>query len=287
MGGLGNQLFQYAMGRAVAHRRRTVLKLDIEQLEQDSLRSYTLHHLNTVAEVALECERTRVTGETLRGWRKSLFVRLQRRLPYFRRTTIYEKQKFVYDPNLKKVPCNVYLSGYWQNQRYFRSIQNLLRQELTLKRPPSVPSQALLQQIRSIEAVSLHVRRGDYVSNPKTYQNHGLSSLAYYAQAVNMIAHHTQSPHFFIFSDDIDWVRQNMMLDFPTTYVTHNGTERDYEDFCLMSQCKHHIIANSSFSWWAAWLHDDGQKVIIAPERWFRVDKFDTSDLLPAHWYKL
>ena len=286
-GGLGNQLFQYAMGRAVARRHGTTLRLDIEPLEQSPLRSFSLHHFNIVAEQATEQQRMEVSGRALRGWRRSLATRLQRRRPYFKRPTVSEKQDFAYDPNLEKLRRNVYLVGYWQNPRYFQGIRELLREELSLKEPLAAPNADLLEHIQSTQAISLHVRRGDYASDAHTRQFHGLCSLTYYAAAVAKISELAPAPHFFIFSDDTDWVRRNLVMDFPTTHVIGNDAKHDYEDFWLMSQCKHHIIANSSFSWWAAWLHDDGQKAVIAPARWLQVDNFDNSDLIPAHWYQL
>ncbi len=287
LGGLGNQLFQYSMGRAVALRLGTDLKLDIRALQKSSLRHYSLYHLNISADVATAQDLNRVIGAGPPRWRRSLLTLLQHGKPYFRRRTVHEKQEFVYDPNLGRLPRNVYLVGYWQNQRYFCSIRKQLRQELSLKRPLTPSSRDFLRRIRSTDSVSLHVRRGDYASSAETYQTHGLCSKAYYTRAVATISQLTAYPHFFVFSDEVDWVRRNLVLDSPTTYVSSRSGDHEHEDFWLMSQCKHHIIANSTFSWWAAWLHDDGQKAVIAPKKWIRADGFDTRGLVPSHWHEL
>ena len=284
-GGLGNQLFQYAMGRSVAGRHGTTLRLDIERLKRSSLRSYSLHRFKIAAELATQHERTKVSGQG-RGWRSVVRI-LQHRKPYFKRATVLEKQQFRYDPNLEELQHDVYLVGYWQNPRYFQGIRELLRDELRLKQPLRHPSIDLLEHIQSTRAISLHVRRGDYASDGHIRKIYGICSQAYYARAVAKISQLMPAPHFFVFSDDPDWVRQNLVLDFPTTYVNHNAEGNEHEDFWLMSQCKHHIIANSTFSWWAAWLHDDGHKVVIAPSRWLAVDTYDTGDLIPAHWRQL
>ena len=137
--------------------------------------------------------------------------------------------------------------------------------------------------------VSLHVRRGDYASNPKTTSTHGLCSLDYYRAAVTHVASKVENPEFFIFSDDIDWVRANLQLDFPHHFVAHNQGATSYNDMRLMSLCSHHVIANSSFSWWAAWLSgiDKGNGgAVIAPRQWFAgaAGRVGAANRFPSHW---
>jgi hypothetical protein len=128
------------------------------------------------------------------------------------------------------------------------------------------------------------VRRGDYVQNPVTNARHGLCPLEYYHTAVRTLAAQVPDPQFFVFSDDPDWTQQNLKLPYPTTYVTCNGLERDYEDLRLMSHCRHHIIANSSFSWWGAWLSTFPAKTVLAPSTWFREPPQASRDRVPAGW---
>jgi hypothetical protein len=139
-------------------------------------------------------------------------------------------------------------------------------------------------RIAGCNAVSLHVRRGDYVSNPDSSRVHGLCGADYHQAAVRRIAEVVPQPHLFVFSDDPQWAAGNLHLDHPATIVTGNDTRRDYEDLHLMSLCKHHIVANSSFSWWGAWLDTNPDKIVIAPERWFAHEQHDTRDLLPPTW---
>ena len=136
-------------------------------------------------------------------------------------------------------------------------------------------------------SISLHVRRADYVTNPQANQFHGVSSMEYYNKAIHKIKSIISEPHFFIFSDDITWAKQNMIIDCPTTFVSHNGPDKNYDDLRLMSFCKHHIIANSSFSWWGAWLAMNKNKVVIAPTRWFNSPDRNTKDVIPENWFSI
>ena len=173
----------------------------------------------------------------------------------------------------------VYLEGYWQSDKYFQDVSTQLRREISLKANGIAP-------IEDANAVSLHVRRGDYISNPVTNQFHGASSVTYYQAAIDYITQHISQPHFYIFSDDMEWVKQHLPLPQSVTYVS-NGQLHDYEELVLMSHCQHHIIANSSFSWWGAWLNPSDQKIVIAPKQWFNNSAFDTTDLIPAAWIQL
>lgn len=207
-------------------------------------------------------------------------------MPYFRRSVF--KQRFRhFDPNIFKSSRSVYLVGYWQSEKYFKNIEEILRSELTIKHNQGPDNQAMSCLINQTESVSLHIRRGDYVSNPISYQAHGICSLDYYRAAVETLTKTVKQPHFFIFSDDIEWAQENLKLDHPLTNVSNNGEVQDYEDLRLISHCKHHIIANSSFSWWGAWLCSHSQKIVIAPKKWFNNPKLNTRDLIPNEWYRI
>ena len=133
----------------------------------------------------------------------------------------------------------------------------------------------------------MHIRRGDYVSNPTTNKLHGTCSLEYYHNAVDIIAAKVSNPHFFIFSDDHEWARNNFKIDYPLTFVAHNNAGKNYEDMRLMSLCKHHIIANSSFSWWGAWLGSNPKKIVCAPRGWFKDKSLNTNDIIPSDWSRI
>jgi hypothetical protein len=140
--------------------------------------------------------------------------------------------------------------------------------------------------IRGVDSVSVHVRRGDYVSDPATNQSLGTCSAEYYRGAARLIASQVSSPRFFVFSDEPDWARANLELEGPAVFVTHNDPERGYEDMRLMAFCRHHIVANSSFSWWGAWLSNSGG-IVVAPKRWFKANEWDARDLVPERWVRL
>lgn len=284
-GGLGNQLFQYAAGRALAQRKRTSLRLDIGLFECDVKRTYRLNHFNISASIASQRDLDRVRGWGWRGLPHRIVQRLCRNTPYYRQSPFIEQgQQF--DLNLFKARKCVYLVGYWQSEKYFKDIQDIIRAEFTVRNPPDMMNRALLEQIDQSESVSLHIRRGDYVSDPHIRQIYGLCPLEYYHSAVEFIQLRLRQPHFFIFSDEIDWAKASLNIECPCIYISHNRVGRDYEDLRLMSECKHHIIANSSFSWWGAWLCANPQKIVISPKKWFNTPDRDTEDLVPDSWYR-
>ena len=141
-------------------------------------------------------------------------------------------------------------------------------------------------QIDARKSVSLHVRRGDFVNNPQTFSHHGVCEPGYYREAIGKIKEQHTDLEVFVFSDDMDWAKANITTDLPVTFVNGAGRQ-DFEDLYLMSLCRHNIIANSSFSWWGAWLNPNPEKIVVAPARWFNDKNTDTKDLLPPEWVKL
>ena len=137
------------------------------------------------------------------------------------------------------------------------------------------------------QSVSLHIRRGDYASNPVTQSFHGTLQMGYYTRAMRHLAERIEDPHLYVFSDDPEWARGNLQSEYPTEFVIHNDVDRNYEDLRLMSSCKHHIIANSTFSWWAAWLCSNPEKLVFAPRKWFEGSNNDTRDLIPDTWNQI
>jgi hypothetical protein len=281
-GGLGNQMFQYATARHLAVRNETCLKLDLGSFSRYPLRSYRLNHYNIAASPA--------SGKELRGFAAGHRKVVRRTVRAAARWLPgYDWQWFVqkgrdYDPSLLGLRGNIYLEGTWQSVKYFSEISSLVRQELTLKTQLTHASLQVAEKITNTEAVSLHVRRGDYASDVVTKKKHGLCGLDYYERGIDLIAQQAPSPHFFVFSDDPSWTQNHLSSKYPMTFVTHNGEERDYEDLFLVSMCRHHIIANSTFSWWGAWLCRNDDKIVIAPRQWFRSVEFDVEDLFPSSW---
>lgn len=269
-GGLGNQLFEYAAGRALAARSNTGLQLDIEWYKISPNRTYDL--------AAYAISGTVATQEDLRKTKRGPFG--------LKRAYLVKERSYSFDPHVLEAGPDAYLVGYLQSEKYFADIADTIRREFTLKTKAEGLNAELLKEIEAGTSVSLHVRRGDYVTTRNGVANHGAASLEYYQRAVDLIATKVASPHFYVFSDDPAWTQENLKFDYPTTFVTHNGKAAQ-EDLRLMSACKHFIIANSTFSWWGAWLGANPEKKIVAPERWFVDPKTDTSDLIPASWIRL
>ena len=286
IGGLGNQMFQYAAGRALALRKGTDHFLDISGFE-----SYGLHQGFELRSI-FSCP-ARIASKTdvksMLGWQASPRIRRmlsQPLLSSLRRKEMIVEPSFGYWTGIGSVPANSYLIGYWQSEKYFEDHASAIRSEFAFKPPLDGLNQEIVGRIRLSNAVSLHVRRGDYAKNPKTLAVHGLCSPDYYRAAIRHAADRITSPRFFVFSDDIEWARENLALDFPCEFIDHNKGKESYKDMQLMSLCRHHIIANSSFSWWGAWLNPDPQKIVIAPQKWF-ANGTAVNDLLPERWLKL
>ncbi len=281
-GGLGNQLFQYAAGRALAHARNTELVLDLAWYEDrpavDTPRAYELTHYAIQARPA-------DASEAL--WCRLHHGRLLHRLRFLpRRWRHFRERGFAFDPRVLALPDDSYLYGYWQSPLYFEAIADLLRAELV----PSVPlggrDEEMAAMIAQGDAIAIHVRRGDYVAHQAAATTHGLCSLDYYKAAAAQLLAHVRQPHFFVFSDDVAWTRTHLQLPGQVTYVDHNGPDAAFQDLRLMALCQHQIVANSSFSWWGAWLNPHPGKVVVAPARWF-ADGRDTRTLTPPDWVRL
>ena len=279
VGGLGNQMFQYATARALAVRRGVGLVLDTSEFSNYHLHSYGLHNLAISAEVT-DKRRPASTG--------SRVLDRLRDLAGFGTPALYREASLRFDPAVLWLPQSTVLAGYWQCERYFIDHADLIRSELSVKTPAAGDNLEHLGRIRSGVAVSVHIRRGDYVSNAQANTVHGTCDIPYYEAAARHIAERCgDAPTFYVFSDDPDWVSENFRIPYDIVPVRHNGVDCNYEDLRLMSACRHHIIANSSFSWWGAWLNAAPGKIVVAPRRWFKTDDLDSTDLVPAEWVRL
>lgn len=286
IGGIGNQMFQYAAGRALSHALGVGMRLDISDFSR-----YRIHQGFEVGRVFQAPVALADAGDVraMLGWRAPQLVRRALRRPemkWLRGGCFVAEPYFGYWPALKEIRCDAYLMGNWQSEEYFLECEDLVRQDFRFREPVTGQNAELLAQIRSVNAVSLHIRRGDYVSNGKTNAVHGVCSPDYYRRAVAHMVKHVDAPLFFIFSDDMDWVRSNFALEFDHRFVFHNTGAESYNDMRLMSACRHHVIANSSFSWWGAWLNANRDKMVVAPERWF-ANGMDARALFCSGWVLL
>jgi hypothetical protein len=286
-GGLGNQLFQYAAGRRLSIFHRTPIKIDLGIYDYHKLRCYSLTSFRIKESIATKSEVAKAQEKYLKnslGGIPGLIWKFK-----WRRRWSLVKEFYLgpYNPEILHTTRNVYLDGYWQSEKYFIDVQDVIRQEFTVRNELSFECKAIAALITSTNSVSLHVRRADYVSDSETHQTHGVCNLEYYKKCIDLVKTRVSNPYFFVFSDDISWCKENLHFDVPTTFVTHGGAKGDYEDFRLMSLCKHNVIANSSFSWWAAWLNTNPDKMILAPRKWLNDSKYNTQDVIPDRWIKI
>jgi hypothetical protein len=291
MGGLGNQMFQYAAGRRLADRHKTQLKLDISFLKKKYVgstpRFYELNNFNICNQIATNIEIAKFTGIGPNLWLKILL-----KIPWLAylltmNTRVYHERHFHFDPEVLTAPNHVYLDGYWQSGKYFKDIEDILRQDLSFQSPLVGRNLELSNLIKRADSVSLHIRRGDYVTDANMMAYHGVCDNEYYIKSVEKIQSAVKSPYFFVFSNDSLWVREEISLPSPMTIVEHNSPDQGIEDLRLMSMCRHNIIANSSFSWWGAWLNTNPGKIVIAPDKWFNSTSLNTKDLIPDQWIKI
>ena len=289
MGGLGNQMFQYAMGRAFSLRTNTILKLDLGWFATsgsgDIHRPYDLSNFNIIENIATVEDVNSLKACENRVCRKLRAI-TNRYVPLSWQSDIQEKY-FHFDPAILSIKHDAYLSGYWQSERYFADFADVLRNDFTFRKPLVAENKRLAEEMLEHNSVSIHIRRGDYVSIAKNASFYESCSLDYYYKGLAKISERQPDLHVYVFSDDIEWAKQNLDVAYPITFINHNHGENAFEDMRLMSLCKHNIIANSSFSWWGAWLNQSPEKIVIAPERWFAQGSNDTRDLLPGSWVKL
>jgi hypothetical protein len=279
-------MFQYAAGRSIAIRRKCELKIDISDFSE-----YWLHQgfeLDKIfnCQINLATSKDLVNLLGLRGHHKIRGLLSRSSLSWFRSKEFIVEPHFEYWPELSSSPEKSYIRGYWQSEKYFLDIANELRADFAFKNPMTAKNLELAKKIEGENSVSLHIRRGDYVKNPKASALYGTCTLDYYSEAMQLMIGKLGMPHVFIFSDDIDWAKDNLLISAPHTFVYQNIGIDSYRDMQLMSLCKHNIIANSSFSWWGAWLNPSESKIVIAPRKWFSADIND-GDLIPEKWIRI
>ena len=276
-GGLGNQMFQYALGRKMSIKNGDTFKLDDTTYRRGFPRPYSLSHFTIVESIA--------TPEEIRRLKLpyGFFSRVERSF----KARILRIFNVEFSPKILEKKGDMYLDGFWQSEKYFSDIADTIRKDFTLKEKMSPAGESASRKISAEKCpVSLHVRRGDYVSHAKTNSIFGTCSPEYYRKAVSIIREKAPDARFFVFSDDIAWAKENLELPENTVFVSDPAI-RDYEELVLMSRCGHHIIANSSFSWWGAWLDPNPEKVVIAPARWFNGSPKVYKDVVPDSWIKI
>lgn len=288
-GGLGNQMFQYAAARRLAMRHGTSLTLDLAHLRGKAAgvpRSFMLGNFRIRAEVASSWQVALRYGHgrTIFG---TAVVRSLAALGIVGPFHPIEERPGGMDVQLVDAPSDAYLIGCWQSEKHFADIAGTIREEFRLRSEPIGRNAEILGIVSATESVAVHVRRGDYASNPVTRATHGLCSPEYFASAGAFIAGKIPASSFFVFSDDPEWAEANIVLPGETVFVTHNSPGEAHEDLRLISACRHKILSNSTLGWWAAWLGDGPERMTVAPRDWYADPSFMWADPAPASWVRL
>lgn len=283
-GGLGNQLFQYAFGRLLEVKYGKTVAYDVSFYTVPNAYTVRYFHLNrfhVVMRIATDDE-IRYTRYPYGLLSKGISLCKKALNKY-----ITKKYQVAYDEKMLQSlekKDTAYLEGFWQSYRYCLPIMDKLQQELTLTESICVEAQEYIQKIPAYNSVAVHIRRGDYLNSGKDLQ---ALTEEYYTNAVAYIETKIENPHYFIFSDDIHWVKKTLHHLFKdATYVT-GQIFKDYEELALMSLCKHAIIANSTFSWWGAMLNINNTKIVISPKDWKNIHFRGDTNLCPEEWIKI
>ncbi len=283
-GGLGNQLFCYAAARRLALTNNAELVIDdITGFVRDQQyhRLYALNHFHIPCRNATPRERM----EPFERYRRGLMKWLSHRKPFAERRYVEQEGNGFDERLLNLIPQErVYLDGLWQSERYFKDVQQTIRVDLRIIPPEDALNQRMAEEIRNSNAVALHVR---WFDAPGSEAANNISA-AYYQHAITLLEQKIQSPRYFLFSDDPQAARAKLALpEGRVSIISHNrGDENAYADLWLMTQCRHFITANSTFSWWGAWLNPSSDKIVVTPKRWFATE-IATQDLIPQNWVRL
>ncbi len=269
-GGLGNQLFQYAFAKALAKRLNTDFEFDDSFYSQNITKYNQLFNFDI--NYAISKSQTPKCSWLLKRLSRSIGLKNYIAEPRFEFTDI-----------TGQIKDNVFLDGYWQSERYFMSIQSVIKHDFsTFKEPISQAALPILTQIKTTNSVCVHVRRGDYLTNG----NYVVLGLDYYQKAIDRLFDLFTDVHFFVFSDDINWCKASFERTANFQFISDSQRFTLRDEFEMMQNCRHHITANSTLSWWAAWLNNNHSKVVICPQKWF-FDHKSTKDLLPKTWIQL
>lgn len=292
MGGLGNQLFQYAAGRALSLKLNQPLKLDISMYEGPdqggvTKRVYELHRYNIEAEIATPAETAGLINKKPSILKRAIAKYISKTKLAPHEFHFFKEKSFAFDPEFAKINQSVYLEGHWQSEKFFAAYAARIAAEFTLKETPTGENAKLLAKIKNCDSVALHIRRGDYANNPEVMRTHNLLPLSYYQNAIAILEKSVENPMFYIFSDDPSWAAENLKINHPVICITNNDSDHGYEDLRLMAACQHNIIANSSFSWWGAYLNSNPAKQVYAPAKWFAKEDIDTKDAVPDSWVRV
>lgn len=279
-------MFQYALGRALALRNNTELKLDLHLLLDRTprpgmvFRDFDLPIFQICAGIVSKEEIPFLHRMHFSGSCSILLDYASRKCT----PSPGRERYFQFDPRILQLADGAYLDGYWQSPKYFTDFEDTIRKDFTLVAPLPEKILALESKITGSETVCVNVRRTDFVG----HRVHGAVEPDYYPKAFAFIRSRIPRPQVFVFSDDLEWCKKNTSFDCPTQFVEHEFAGPKFGHYLwLMSRCNHFIIPNSTFAWWAAWMNTEREKTVVVPKRWFGDDRVDTSDLIPETWARI
>jgi hypothetical protein len=279
-GGLAGQMMQYAFASFLEEKRQEEVKLDISffggQTYNKSFRKFELINWNTKFSLANEDDYHKIFAD-VKLIDKLKFKLLQKEVN--NNVFFYEKKPFSYDADVLDERFRIF-EGYWVNNQYISAVESRLRKEFTPRYPVPGINNEIISKMQNSNSVSIHFRRGDYIGSV-----HDVLKNDYYAQAIAYIKQHVENPFFYIFSDDIEYVRNHYDLSENSLYIDHNKGEESYWDIFLMSNCKHNVIANSGFSFWGAWLNKSFGSKVVAPSSWIQTENKIEQNLLLQNWH--
>lgn len=282
IGGLGNQLFQYALGRHLSHINNAELFFDLSYLQEppegNTPREFELDKFNIPYKLADEDLLDRFHGSEF-DTTELLITRIIS-LGKFKK---YKYNDYGFNEEVLSLKGNYYIRGFFQSEKYFLDVEDIIRKELVLLPEYHACDASLCEEIKNnTKSVSVHIRRGDYVKNLASMEAHGICSKDYYAKSIQYIQEQIGADaHFYVFTDDSEWVKKEMNW---KANITHVDDQKAIHDFHLMSMCRHNIIANSTFSWWSAWLNPNPDKIVIIPKQWTPTAQTVKIDLAPKTW---
>jgi hypothetical protein len=282
-------MFQYASALGIASHHNVPLYLDLswfkisKGLANTTPRKFSLN----VFDFNYEENNTLFSNDSL-----SIIGRCRRKIvkispKIFKEKKIYNESSYSFDPNVFNLSSPFLLNGYWQSAKYFSEVSEKVSEIFGTPNNLSSQSNLMIDQIASTDSICIHIRRGDYVTNPIALKTHGLCSIDYYKEGIQSIAKDLSQPHCYVFSDDIEWSKSNLLTSVPMTFVDFNGPAEAHQDLWLMAACKHFVIANSSLSWWGAYLGKHPGKKVVSPKNWFNDKALNTNDLYLDSWVRL
>lgn len=287
-GGLGNQMFQYACAKSFSLKHKQPLSIDTSFLEKNQIEKEGFTPRKYELDIFALNDPFASGALVDSFWRLSTSKKIKRALNLSYKK-IYRENEEEGHVQLNNIAPPVLLTGYWQSEQYFAEYTNVVREAFSFCGQCPDTSENILKNIENTNAVSVHFRRGDYVTSPIASKIHGVLDMDYYKNAIKKIEAKVDKPVFYIFSDDIEWAKANSPDNINNIYQEKKSDHKDWFDMFLMSKCKHHIIANSSYSWWGAWLNPSPHKIVIAPKTWFANEKLNTlsTDIIPKQWIKI